>query len=402
MTQTNYKSWFPLLINQPNLVYLDSAATCQKPRQVVEAITEAYSKTNAPIQRGVYKLAESATEKYEAVRARVARKIGASPDEIVFAKSATEAFNTIAQGLKALLKPGDAIILSELEHHANFLPWLKLAEEKNLEIRIWKVQDHTGELTNLENLLDEKVKVLAITRLSNTLGNYTPLAKIVSLAHQNNTLVVVDAVQSFAAEGFEIAKIPADFVVASGHKIFAGNGSGFWYGRKELLETMQPLLWGGGMIKNLTTNWQIETLESPGKFEAGSPDYAAVCGLDAALNFLESLPANAITEHQQKLRSEVVARISKLKGVELFGPLDSEQAGGILSFKIKGVHDHDIASILAQNEVCIRAGQHCTFPLMRRLGISSTSRISLQIYNSLEDIERLLTALQNVYRIFQI
>lgn len=387
------KKQFPVFEKRPGLAFLDNASTTQKPWATLVAMGNFYVNDNANIHRGVYPLAERADAAYEAARVACALFVGAAPEEIVFVKNATEAANLVAYSYgDGAVSAGDNIVVTELEHHANYLPWQELAARKGAELRVMPIDVATGELREEGlRMIDEKTRVVACTMMSNVLGVMPDIGLIVSAAHAVGAKVVLDAAQGAAHADLDVKNLSVDFALVTGHKIFGPMGIGFLYGKKELLEKMPPLMTGGGMIKELPNNW----LESPTRFEAGTPHVAGAVGLAAAIDFIENLP-EGWREHEKKLASMARERLAELEKVKVF-----PGANSIVAFAIEGVHPHDIASILAEKEVCIRAGHHCAKPLMKSLGVNATARASFSIYNTEEDVNKLIVAVKQVLIVFK-
>lgn len=393
------KKHFPIFEKQPGLVFLDNASTTQKPWATLVAMGNFYVDDCANINRGVYPLAERADASYQAARVACALFVGAAPEEIVFVKNATEAANLVAfsyggmvAGDCGVVQPGDNIVVTELEHHANYLPWQELAARRGAELRVMPIDVMTGELREEGlKMIDEKTKIVAVTMMSNVLGVMPDIGPIVSAAHAAGAKVVLDAAQGAAHEELDVKKLGVDFAFVTGHKLFGPMGIGFLYGKKDLLEKMPPLMTGGGMIKELPNAW----LESPTRFEAGTPNVAGAVGLAAAIDFIEKLP-EGWREYEKNLAKMARERLAELEKVKVF-----PGANSIVAFSIEGVHPHDIASILAEKGVCIRAGHHCAKPLMKSLGVNATARASFSIYNSEEDVNKLINAVKQVLIIFK-
>ncbi|MGH1502005.1 MAG: SufS family cysteine desulfurase [Acidimicrobiales bacterium] len=378
------------------LVFLDSAASSQRPRQVIEAMDEIYIHSYANVHRGVYQLAERATRAYEDARAKVARFINApSADEVIFTKNATEALNLVAQSWgRANLGPGDAVLISLMEHHANIVPWQMLAAEKGFEIRWIPVTDDGHlDLADLDRLLDG-VKMLAVTSMSNVLGTLTPIDQLVAAARAVGAAVCVDACQSVPHLPTDVAAMGADFVAFSGHKMLGPGGVGVLWGRSELLDAMPPFLGGGGMILNVTTDGFIPE-GIPAKFEAGTPPIADAVGLGAAVDYLEALGMDAVRQHEVELTGYAMRTLTEALGddITIYGPSEPAARGGVLSLALREVHAHDISQILDEHAVCIRPGHHCAKPLMRRYEVSATARASFYVYNDESDVDALADAL---------
>ncbi len=378
------------------LVFLDSAASSQRPTQVIEAMDQLYQHSYANVHRGVYQLAERATQAYEGARAKVAAFIGATtPDEIVFTKNATEALNLIAHSWgRANLSEGDAIVLTIMEHHANIVPWQMLAAERGIEIRWIPVTDQ-GELdlSNLDRILDG-AKLLAFTSMSNVLGTLNPVEELVAAAHAHGAVAVIDAAQSVPHLPTNVVDLGADFLVFSSHKMLGPTGIGVLWARQELLEAMPPFLGGGGMILNVTTD-SFTTAEVPAKFEAGTPPIAEAVGLGAAIDYLEDFGMQNVRRHEVELTAYALRTLTERLGdrLTIYGPPEPAARGGVLSMALKDVHAHDVSQVLDEHAVCIRPGHHCAKPLMRHFGVAATARASFYIYNDTDDVDALADAL---------
>ncbi|MCD9623431.1 SufS family cysteine desulfurase [Rhabdothermincola salaria] len=393
------KADFPLLsrsVHGKPIVYLDSAATAQKPTLVLDAMDAYYRSINANVHRGVYAIAEDATNAMEGAREKVRRFIGApSVNEIVFTKNATESLNLVAQSWgRANLAEGDVVVLTHMEHHADIVPWQMLAAEKGLELR-WIPLDAQGrlDLTDLDRLLDG-AKVLGVTAMSNVLGTLTPIPLLTAAARAAGAISVVDACQSVPHTPTDVTAMGADFVAFSGHKMVGPTGIGVLWGRLELLEAMPPFLGGGEMIRDVRLDG-FTTNEVPWKFEAGTPPIAEIVGLGAAVDYLEGLGMSAVREHEIALTTYALATFAERFGDDLVvhGPPDPAERGGVFSFAYKDLHPHDISQVLDQHAVCVRAGHHCAKPLMRLMGVGATARASVYVYNDTTDIDALCDAL---------
>jgi cysteine desulfurase/selenocysteine lyase len=399
---------FPLLsrahaANGSRLVYLDSAASAQRPQRVLDAMDDYYTTTHANVHRGVYAIAEEATRRFEAGRAALGRFIGApSPhQEIVFTKNGTEAINLVAHSFGQRLNEGDVVVLSEVEHHANLVPWLMLAESKGVVLRYLGMRDDfTIDLDSLDEVL-EGAKLLGITGASNVLGNIPDLKPIVERAHAHGALVLVDGCQLAPHRSVNVADLDVDFFVVTGHKMLGPTGIGALYARAELLEEMPPFLGGGEMISDVRLDG-FTTNEIPWKFEAGTPPIAEAVGLGAAISYLEEVGIDAIAEHEKSLTAYTIAALTDaFDELRVFGPPPgAADRSGVVSFAFGDVHPHDVAQILDENGVCVRAGHHCAKPLMRRLGVGATTRASLYLYNDEDDIDALITGLGAVHKLF--
>ncbi len=390
---------FPILQQRQNdhrLVFLDSGASSQHPVSVLEAMDDFYRESYANVHRGVYQLAERATNGYELGRKKVAKFIGApNPDAVIFTKNATEAINVVAGSWgRANLGPGDAVVLTIMEHHANIVPWQMLAAEKGFEIR-WVPVGADGhlDLTDLDRLLDG-AKLFAFTAMSNVLGTITPAKELVAAAHAKGALALVDACQAVPHFPVDVVDLDADFVVFSGHKMLGPSGIGVLWGKPEILDAMPPFLGGGGMILNVTTEGFIPDA-LPGKFEAGTPPIAEAVGLGAAVDYLTNLGMDNVARHEAELTAYALRTLREQVGDQLtiHGPSEPAMRGGVLSLTLADVHAHDISQMLDEYAVCIRPGHHCAKPLMRHLGINATARASLYIYNDTDDIDALAAAL---------
>jgi cysteine desulfurase/selenocysteine lyase len=400
---------FPILAKPTSrgkrLVYLDSAASSQKPRSVIDALTRYYENDNANIHRGVYELAERATDAYEDARAKAARFINATePAEIIFTRNTTEAINLVAQTWgRTNLRPGDAIVLSELEHHSNLVPWQLVAAQTGAQLRFIEIDEHgMHRLDNLDALL-AGAKIVALAQISNTLGTIAPLETIIPKAHAAGAVVLVDGAQSIPHRSIDVRALNCDFFCASGHKMCGPTGIGFLYGKRALLEAMPPFLSGGDMIKEV--RYERTTFnEIPWKFEAGTGNIADAVGLGAAIDYLESVGMDRVLEHERELAAYALERLRPLesKGLSIYGPQRIEDRSGVLSFNIADVHAHDVASILDTEGICIRAGHHCTMPLMEKMGWAATARASFYLYNTESDVEALANGLEKVARVFKV
>ncbi len=400
------KKDFPLLEREVHgrpVVYLDSASSSQKPRVVLDAMQTYYETTHANVHRGVYALAEQATAQMEAARAKVARFLGATSDrEVVFGKNVTEMLNLVARTWGAAnLGPGDAVLLTEMEHHANLVPWLMLAEERGVELRYLPVGDGGHlDLTDLERLLDG-VKLVSVTAMSNVLGTIPPLRRLIDAAHDAGALVCVDGAQYTPHLPTDVGELGCDFYAVTGHKMCGPTGVGALWARAELLEAMPAFLGGGEMIRDVRLDgW--EPTEIPWKFEAGTPPIAEIIGLGAAVDYLEGLGMDRVRAHEVSLTGYALRALTDRfgAGIEVHGPSEPAERGGVISFALAGIHPHDVAQVLDQESVCVRAGHHCAKPLMRRLGVAATARASLYVYNDTADVDALVDALATTIEFF--
>jgi cysteine desulfurase/selenocysteine lyase len=384
-------------------VYLDSAASSQKPAAVIEAMDDYYRTTHANVHRGVYAMAEEATARFEAARRTVGRFIGAaSTREVLFSKNATESLNLVAHSWgRANLRRGDAVVLTEMEHHANLVPWLILAEQLGLELRYLGIT-HDGllDLSNLDTLLDG-ARLVSLTAMSNVLGTLPPVRRVADAAHAAGAVVVVDASQYVPHLATDVTALGADFLAFTGHKMLGPTGIGVLWGRESLLEAMPPFLGGGEMISDVRLDG-FTCNELPWKFEAGTPPIAEAIGLGAAVGELERYGMAAIRAHEVTLTGYALATLADRYGDDLvvYGPQNPALRGGVISFTFRGIHPHDISQVLDQAGVCVRAGHHCAKPLMRRLGLGATSRASFYLYNDESDVDALVDALDSCSELF--
>ncbi len=395
---------FPILkqiIQGHPLVYFDNAATTQKPRSVIEAVQKYYETANANVHRGVHTLSERASELYENARVAAARFLNAAqPEEIVFVRNATEGINLVAAAwARKFLKAGDGILLTEMEHHANLVPWQVLAKEKQLKLLFIPIDsDGRLQLDKLDKLLSQGVKLLALTHASNVLGTVNPVADIVRTAKEHGVVTVIDGAQAAPHLKVDVQKIGCDFYVCTGHKMLGPTGSGFVYGLMKRWQEADPYQTGGSMINEVTyesSTWN----EPPWKFEAGTPDVAAAAGLTPALSYLSSVGLDNIIKHEAALADYGLKRLSEIEGIELYGPKTSRDRVGIISFNMKGVHSHDVATVCDSFGVAVRSGHHCAQPLIRKFGVAATARASFYLYNTLEEVDRLIEALEEARQI---
>jgi cysteine desulfurase/selenocysteine lyase len=394
---------FPILrqrIHGKPLVYLDNAATTQKPQAVIDRLVRYYGEENANIHRGVHVLSVAATDAYDAARETVRRFLNAADSrEVIFVRGATEGINLVAQTYgRAHVGAGDEIVISEMEHHSNIVPWQMLCEEKAARLRVIPITD-AGELRldAYERLLSDRTRIVAITHVSNALGTINPIAEIVRLAHDRDIPVLVDGAQAIAHMPVDVQALGCDFYVFSGHKVFGPTGIGVLHGRLPLLDAMPPYQGGGDMIRSVTFERTLYN-EVPHKFEAGTPNIAGVVGLAAALDYVTAIGLHRVSEHEHELLAYGTEALSALPGLRLTGTAPAK--AGILSFVLEGVHPHDIGTILDRDGVAIRAGHHCCQPLMARLGVPATARASVALYNTRDEIDALVRALRTVREVF--
>jgi cysteine desulfurase/selenocysteine lyase len=397
---------FPILGTQVHgrpLVYLDSASSSQKPTAVLEAMTDYYETTHANVHRGVYTIAEEATRLFEQGRSKAASFIGAAaPAEVVFTKNVTEAINLVAYSWgRANLQPGDAVVLTQMEHHANLVPWLALKAERGIELRYLDLTDDFQlDLSNLEQLL-EGAKLLAFTAMSNVLGTLTPVRRLADAAHAAGALALADGAQYTPHLPTDVTSLGVDFYGFTSHKMLGPTGIGCLWARPELLEAMPPFLGGGEMISDVRLDG-FTTAEVPWKFEAGTPPIAEAVGLGAAVDYLEGVGMDRVRQHERALTAYALDTLTRRFGSDLVihGPTDPDLRGGVISFSFEDIHPHDLAQVLDETAVCVRASHHCAKPLMRRLGVAATARASWSIYNDEADIDALADGLDAADRLF--
>lgn len=395
---------FPILNQKMNgkpLVYLDNAATSQKPTAVIQAVKEFYQRYNANVHRGIYKISEEATAAYEGARQKVARFINArSPREIIFVRNATEAINLVAYAWGRLhVYEGDEILLTEMEHHSNIVPWQLLAQEADATVKYLPI-DEQGllRLDLLDGYLTERTRLVAVTTMSNVLGTINPVGEIIRRAHARGILMLVDGAQGVSHTPVDVQALDCDFLAFTGHKMLGPTGIGMLYGKRELLEAMDPFLSGGEMIREVRfegATWK----EVPWKFEAGTPAIAQAIGLGAAINYLQGIGMQAIHSYEQELIGYALARLQEVEGIRVYGP-PADQRGGLVAFNLGTIHAHDLATILDYEGIAVRAGHHCAMPLHSRLGAVATARASVYLYNLPEEIDRLVEGLNKAAEVF--
>jgi cysteine desulfurase/selenocysteine lyase len=404
-TRLDVRADFPILsreIDGRPLVYLDSAATSQKPASVIEAMDDYYRRHNANVHRGVYTLAQEATSMFEGARARVAEFVGAEAATSIFTRNATEAINLVAYAwARPTLGRGDAVLITQMEHHSNIVPWQLACQQTGAELRYLDVTDD-GKLS-LDQLDAElargDVRLVAVAHVSNVLGTINPVVEIVARAHAADAVTLVDGSQAVPQMPVDVGAVGADFYVWTGHKALGPTGIGVLHGRRELLEEMPPFLGGGDMIR--TVDFQESTWnELPWKFEAGTSMVAEGVGLGAAVEYLSALGMDRVREHERSLTRYALERLAEVDGVRAIGPATAEERGGVISFELAGVHPHDVADIVNRENVCVRAGHHCAMPLMRRLGVPATARASFGPYNRPQDVDALVAALGKARELF--
>lgn len=389
---------FPFFVHNPQLHYLDNAATTHKPTSVIDALAHFYQEANAPVHRGIYRHAENATLLYEQVRSKLAAYGNALPEEFVFTRGTTESINLVAQAWAAhQLHEGDEIIISELEHHANILPWQMLAQKNKLKL-CWAPVDNNGVLAPeaVLDLISNKTKLVALTHTSHVTGQQLDLAPIIERAHQVGARVLVDAAQAMAHQRIDLARLKADFLAFSAHKMFGPTGSGVLFVRKELHHQLKPSTYGGGMIGHVDKE-QATWRSMPHMLEAGTPAIASVIGLGTALDYLAKMDFKALKSHEAGLLNILIENLQKMPHIRILGPLNElRQRGHLLSFTVQGYHPHDIAAFLDTHSIAVRAGDHCAQPIHRAVGLPGSVRVSLAAYSTPEDIEALVSALKQL------
>ena len=399
-----WRADFPILrqrVHGKPLVYLDNAATTQKPQSVIDAVVRYYAHDNANVHRGVHALSQQATDAYEAARSRVQRFVNArAVDEIVFVRGTTEAINLVAQSYaRPRMQPGDEILISAMEHHSNIVPWQLVCEQTGAVLKVAPIGD-TGELEMeaFDALLGPRTRLVAITQLSNALGTIVPIERIVAAAHAIGVPVLVDGAQAVSHLAVDVRALDCDFFAFSGHKVCGPTGIGALYGKADLLNAMPPYQGGGDMIRSVSFA-RTEYNDLPWKFEAGTPNVAGAIGLGAALDYVSALGIDAIAAHEHDLLAHATQEASRIPGLRIIGT--APRKASILSFVLDGVHPHDIGTILDRGGVAIRAGHHCAMPLMQRFGIAGTARASFALYNTRDDVDALLAGIDEVRRMFQ-
>jgi cysteine desulfurase/selenocysteine lyase len=389
------KEDFPIFQNHKDLVYLDNASTTQKPKQVINAIKEFYETSNANIHRGIYKLSQKATEKYENSRKIVAKFINASQKEIIFTKSTTEGINFLAYTINSIIpKEKDEIVLTEMEHHSNLVPWQQLAKRKNMKLKFIKVKDDfTLDMEDAKRKITNKTAILSVVHVSNSLGTINPVKALIKISKEKGAITIIDAAQSVPHMKVDVKNIDCDFLVFSGHKILGPLGIGVLYGILLFFEKLQPFNFGGSMIKKVSLE-NAEWDSIPEKFEAGTQNIAGAVGLAEAIKYIEEIGIENIEKKEKELMKYALEKIKDIKDIKIYN--SEKNSAGILSFNLKNIHPHDIASLLDDYEIAIRAGHHCTMPLMEKLGISGTARASFYFYNTFEDIDKLVEGLNKI------
>ncbi len=399
-TSLDVRADFPVF--DRGFAYLDSAATSQKPRQVIEAMDSYYRCSNANVHRGVYKLAQEATDLFEGARERVARFAGSEAATTIFTRNATEAINLVAYAWgREHVGEGDEVLITQMEHHSNIVPWQILCSERGATLRYLHVSDEgLLSLDELDQVLAEgRVKLVSVVHVSNVLGTINPVSEIAARARAAGAVSVIDGSQAMPQMAVDVAEVGADFYAWTGHKALGPTGIGVLHGRRELLESMRPFLGGGDMIASVGFDSSTYN-ELPWKFEAGTSAIAEGVGLGAAIDYLGGIGMETVRAHERDLTHYTLERLGEIDGLRTFGPGDPDMRGGVVSFEVEGIHPHDLAELCDREGVCIRAGHHCAQPLMRELGVPATARASFHVYNNREDVDRLAEALQKARKVF--
>jgi cysteine desulfurase/selenocysteine lyase len=408
---SKYHGDFPILSRKVRggnrFIYLDSGATSQKPESVITAEADFYRTKNAAVHRGAHLVAEEASDAYEGARANLAKFIGAQTDEVIFTKSATESLNFLAYSFgnknsKICLKAGDEIVVSEMEHHANLIPWQQLAERVGAKLTWLPItSDGRLDLSKISQVITGKTKIVAITHQSNVFGTIVPIDQIVKAARSVGAFIILDACQSVPHFAVDVKKLDVDFLAFSGHKMLGPTGIGILWGKSELLEQLEPALFGGSMVDSVT----METAtwaKAPRKFEAGVPNMAQAVGLSAAVDYLNNVGMANVESHELALTKELLEGLSQISAVNVIGPLDMKDRGGVVSFTIDGVHPHDVGQVLDQYGIAVRTGHHCAWPLMRKLNLVGTTRASFHLYNDSKDVQALLQGVVKTKEYFKV
>lgn len=387
---------FPILkrkVNNHNLIYLDSAATSQKPLSVISSIKEYYENFNSNVHRGVYKISEEATLAFENARLNTSSLINSSPEEVIFTSGTTRSINMLSNILSHnYLRKDDEILVSEMEHHSNLIPWQIISKLYGYKLKYVKLKNGLLDLGDVEKLISSRTKLVAITHISNVLGTINPIKEIAKIAHNNNSLILVDGAQSVPHIPIDVKSLGADFLAFSGHKMLASTGIGILFAKKRLLEELEPSEFGGGMIRSVTledSSWN----DIPWKFEAGTPNIEGAISLSAAISYLKSIGIERIEMHERELTKYALEELEKIKNLQIYGPYNRS---GIISFNIGNLHPHDVSAILDREGIAVRGGHHCAMPLMKSLKINGTVRISFYLYNSVDEIDKLVKSLKTI------
>ena len=394
------KNDFPIFENNKSLIYFDNASTTQKPQCMIDAVSEFYINHNANVHRGTYKLAENATKKFEDSRKKIAQFIKANTHEIIFTKSTTESINTIAYTIGMQLKKDDEIIISEMEHHSNILPWQMLIKQRGIKLKYIPLnKNYELDIKKFKSLISQKTKLISITHMSNVLGTINPIQKIINIAKENNIITLIDAAQSIAHLKIDVQKLDCDMLVFSGHKILGPTGVGILYIKEKLMKKMVPFLRGGHMIsevKKYDSTWNV----APWKFEAGTLNIAQIIGLSSSIEYINNIGLDNILNYEKKLLNHLLNQLQSIKDITIYGH-NSNQSGPVVAFNIKNCHPFDLCKLLDVHNIAIRAGHHCTQILMQKLKIQSSNRISLYAYNTIDEIDFFIKKLNEIIKIIK-
>ena len=388
---------FPIFKNNKGMIYLDNAATSQRPKQVIKAVTDFYEKDNANVGRGPYTLAEKAMADYDNARKIISDFINAAPEEIIFTKNTTESLNLLSYTLSSIIsKEKDEIVLTEMEHHSNLVPWQYLAKRNNMELKIIRIkEDFTLDMEDLKDKLTDKTAIISVTHVSNVLGTINPINEIIRLGKNHGAITIIDAAQSISSIKIDVKELGCDFLAFSSHKMLGPTGIGVLYGKKEILEKIPPFNFGGGMIKRV--EWgSAEWADIPEKFEAGTQNIAGAIGLGEAIKYLEKIGLENIADWEKQLTNYALEKLKEVPGIKIYNP-GSDKSAGIISFSLGKIHPHDVSALLNEKGIAIRAGHCCAMPLMKKLGIpQGVSRISFSIFNTFEEIDKLIDVLKEI------
>lgn len=392
---------FPILctkVHEKKLIYLDNAATTQKPNQVISSITDFYTKYNSNVHRGIHKLSEMATLQFELAHKTVSKFINADFEEIVFTSGTTESLNLLANSLGSELNSNDEVVLTIMEHHSNLIPWQQMSKKIGFKLKfIGITSDGKLDMNQAKNLITKNTKIVSIVHVSNAIGTINPIKELIDLAHNVGAVSIIDAAQSVPHMTIDVKKLDCDFLVFSGHKMLGPTGIGVLYGKKTLLENMQPFLYGGNMIREVkleTSTWA----DLPEKFEAGTPNISGAIGLAAAITYLTRIGMNSIESYEKELLNYASEQLSTIKGITIYGPKDERSC--VLSFNVEGIHSHDISTLLDREGVAVRGGHHCAMPLMKVLDLTGTVRASFYFYNTFEEVDELVKAIIQARKVF--
>lgn len=398
----NIRKDFPMLAADPDLVYLDSAASSQTPESVIRAVEAFYRDYRANVHRGMYRASEQATDEYEKARGKVAKFIGAGESEVVFTRGTTESLNVLASSLGGDLGPGDEVVLTGMEHHANLVPWQQQAKKKGFSLRIIPVVDGERlDMDEAQKIIGPATKVVSVVWASNVLGTVNPVKSLIRLAKEAGAVTIVDAAQSMCHVNVNVKDLDCDFLAFSGHKMFGPTGIGVLYGKEGRLRELRPFMYGGDMIREVS--WEDSSWNDvPWKFEAGTPNIAGAIGLGAAVDYVGSVGLGAMLEQEERILGYALERLSSVNDLVIYGPRTTKDRVGAISFTVEGIHPHDMVTLLDRENVAVRGGHHCAMPLVRSLGLVGTTRASLSIYNDEQDVDALVSAIEKAKKVFKI